>query len=80
MQIITYCLYIVFTKVGYFNINLKSEKIFIKIQNSFSKYVKRSLLLIEFHLKYCILEENAKITISGKKRQLYYDENQISKF
>jgi hypothetical protein len=30
----------VFSKIRYFNGNLKMEKIFIKIQNSFSKYVE----------------------------------------
>jgi cell division protein FtsL len=42
--IITYCFYIVFSKIRYFNVNLKMEKIFIKIQNSFPKYVEGLLI------------------------------------
>jgi cell division protein FtsL len=40
IYIISYCFYVVFAKIRYFNVNLKIEKIFIKIQNSFLKYVE----------------------------------------
>ncbi len=40
---ISYCFYIIFLIIKYFNVNLKIEEIFIKIQNSFPKYVERVL-------------------------------------
>jgi hypothetical protein len=67
---ISYCFHIVFTKIRYFNVNLKMEKIFIKIQNSFQNMWKDSLLLIYFHLEYCLLEGNLKIALSRKKSSL----------
>ena len=51
-NLISYCFYIVCVKIGYLNVNLKVEKIFIKIRNSFPKHVERLITPIHFHLLY----------------------------
>jgi len=65
---ISYCFYIVFAKNRYFNVYLKMEKIFIKIQNSFSKYVEG--LLTPYLFSFEILHHGGKLENRSFRKKL----------